>query len=159
MIENIKSRLNILKLNRYMAQITNLILITLQLTIAFGLLNVWLVRLNKKTKYRGANAQNMKEEFAAYGLPVWFMYLVGTLKIVIAISLVTVVFVPSYSLYIGIPVLCVLSVLMLGVISMHLKIRDSLIKTMPAIAMLLLTVITLILRIGLQIESIKTFLI
>ncbi len=142
-----------------MAQITNLILITLQLTIAFGLLNVWLVRFNKKTKYRGANAQNMKEEFAAYGLPVWFMYLVGTLKIVIAISLVTVVIVPSYALYIGIPALCVLSVLMLGAISMHFKIRDSLIKTIPAIAMLLLTVITLILQIGSQIENIKSFLI
>lgn len=142
-----------------MTQITNLILIILQLTIACGLLNVWLVRFNKKTRYRGANAQNMKEEFAAYGLPLWFMYLVGTLKIVIAISLVTVVIVPSYTLYVGIPALCVLSLLMLGAISMHLKIRDSLIKTVPAIAMLLLTVIALILHIGSQIENIKSFLI
>ena len=142
-----------------MIHITNLVLIILQLTIALGLLNVWLVRFNKKTKYRGANAQNMKEEFAAYGLPVWFMYLVGTLKIVTAISLVTVVIVPSYALYIGIPALCVLSVLMLGAISMHLKIRDGLIKTMPAIAMLLLTIITLILHIGSQIENIKSILI
>jgi hypothetical protein len=101
----------------------------------------------------------MKEEFAAYGLPLWFMYLVGTLKIVIAISLVTVVIVPSYTLYVGIPALCVLSLLMLGAISMHLKIRDSLIKTVPAIAMLLLTVIALILHIGSQIENIKSFLI
>ncbi len=142
-----------------MPQIIKYLLMVLQLTIAFGLLNVWLVRFNKKTKYRGANAQNMKEEFTAYGLPVWFMYLVGTLKIVVAISLVAVVFVPSYALYIGIPALCVLSVLMLGAISMHLKIRDSFIKTLPAILMLVLTLITLLIQVNINIDRIINILI
>ncbi len=142
-----------------MPQIIKYLLIILQLTIAFGLLNVWLVRFNKKTKYRGANAQNMREEFVAYGLPVWFMYLVGFLKIVVAISLILVVFVPSYVLYIGIPALCVLSVLMLGAISMHLKIRDSFIKTLPAILMLVLTLITLFIQVNMNIYRIINILI
>lgn len=142
-----------------MTQIIKYLLIVLQLTIASGLLNVWLVRFNKKTKYRGANAHNMREEFAAYGLPVWFMYLVGFLKIVVAVSLILVLFVPLYVLYIGIPSLLVLSILMLGAISMHIKIRDSFIKTLPAILMLVLTLITLLIQVNMNIDRIINILI
>ncbi len=45
-----------------------------QLIIALGILNVWLLRFNKATSYRGGAAKNMTEEFATYGLPVWFMW-------------------------------------------------------------------------------------
>ena len=41
-----------------------------QLIIALGILNVWLLRFNKATIYRGGSAKNMKEEFATYGLPM-----------------------------------------------------------------------------------------
>jgi hypothetical protein len=44
-----------------------------QIVIALGLLNVWLLRAKRPTAYRGGDAQNMKEEFEAYGLPAWFM--------------------------------------------------------------------------------------
>ena len=47
-----------------------------QVIVGLGLLNVWLVRFNKSTEYRGGAAANMREEFATYGLPVWFCYLV-----------------------------------------------------------------------------------
>ena len=56
----------------------------LQLIISIGLINVWFFRVNKATDYRGGNAKNMQEEFLAYGLPIWSMYLVGTLKVAIA---------------------------------------------------------------------------
>jgi hypothetical protein len=49
----------------------------LQIIIALGLLNVWLVRSNKKSEYRGGSANNIKDEFKAYGLPSWFVYLIG----------------------------------------------------------------------------------
>lgn len=48
-----------------------------QLIVGLGLLNVWLIRFNKATAYRGGAAQSMKQEFAAYGLPEWFCYVVG----------------------------------------------------------------------------------
>ena len=51
----------------------------LQLIISVGLINVWLFRFNKVTQYRGGGANNMKEEFQAYGLPIWLMYVVGFL--------------------------------------------------------------------------------
>ena len=53
------------------------ITIFLQLFVAFGLLNVWLIRCNKKTTYRGSNACSLKDEFTAYGLPLWSFYVIG----------------------------------------------------------------------------------
>ena len=46
------------------------LIMVLQLIIAVGLINVWLLRFKKATDYRGGDATNMKEEFIAYGLPV-----------------------------------------------------------------------------------------
>ena len=37
-------------------------------TVAAVVLNVWLFRFGKATIYRGGDATNMTEEFAAYGL-------------------------------------------------------------------------------------------
>ena len=46
------------------------ITIFFQLFVAFGLLNVWLIRCYKKNPYRGSNACSLKDEFTAYGLPL-----------------------------------------------------------------------------------------
>ena len=43
----------------------------LQLILALGIVNVWLLRSGRATAYRGGNASNLKSEFAAYGLPDW----------------------------------------------------------------------------------------
>ena len=63
------------------------IIMILQLVIAIGLINVWIFRFDRATEYRGGEAKNMKEEFIAYGLPVWLMYFVGFMKLAIAIYL------------------------------------------------------------------------
>ena len=42
--------------------------IIINLIISVSILNVWLIRFNKATTYRGGDANSMKEEFAAYGL-------------------------------------------------------------------------------------------
>ena len=39
------------------------IIIIFKIIIALGILNVWLLRFNKKTEWRGAGAENMNEEF------------------------------------------------------------------------------------------------
>ncbi len=115
----------------------------LQIVIAFGLINVWIIRFGKDTQYRGASAHNMKEEFSAYGLPIWFMYVVGFFKILIAAVMLIVLFAPNLMQILGVPALALLSVLMLGAISMHVKVKDSVIKTMPALAMLTMSLVIL----------------
>mgnify|MGYP001245205856 FL=1 len=97
----------------------------LQLIISVGLINVWLFRFNKVTEYRGGGANNMKEEFQAYGLPIWLMYVVGFLKIAIAIMLIVSIWIKELLEY----NLWLLSVLMFGAVLMHLKVKDPIKKS------------------------------
>jgi len=106
--------------------------IILQIIIALGLINVWLVRFSKSTQYRGGKAQNMTEEFKAYGLPVWFMYIIGSLKLVIAVAMIVGIFVPMVVL----PTAVLLVILMLGAIGAHMRVHDLMIKWLPALCML-----------------------
>ena len=106
----------------------------LQVIMAGGLINVWLLRFNKHTPFRGGSSKSIIEEFATYGLPAWFSYLVGALKISSAILLIAGIWVPQLVL----PVSSLVSSLMVGAILMHLKIRDPLIKSLPALLMLIL---------------------
>ncbi len=115
----------------------------LQVAIALGLINVWIVRKGRATKYRGGSAQNMKEEFIAYGLPVWSMYIVGFLKIVIALVMLVVAFLPHFMYPFGLSALALLVVLMSGAVVMHMKVKDSFVKTLPAILMLLMASLVL----------------
>ncbi|MFA7285381.1 MAG: DoxX family protein [Candidatus Paceibacterota bacterium] len=115
----------------------------LQIIIAFGLINVWILRFSMATKYRGAGAKNMQEEFSAYGLPVWFMYIVGFLKLAISLVMILGLFSANILALFGLPALAILAILMLGAIGMHIKVRDSFVKSIPAILMLSMTVLGL----------------
>jgi uncharacterized membrane protein YkgB len=106
-----------------------------QLILAFVLLNVWLVRFNKQTPYRGGQSTSLKEEFLTYGLPSWFSYIIGTIKVCSAILLIVGIWIPQVVL----PVSFLVAFLMLGAITMHVKIRDPLIKSLPALILLLLS--------------------
>jgi hypothetical protein len=115
----------------------NILIQSLQLIIALGLLNVWLLRFSKKTEYRGGDASNLIEEFAVYGLPVWFCYLIGFLKIGSAVMLLLGLWIPELTL----PASLLVIALMLGAVSMHAKVKDPIKKALPAGAMLLMSVI------------------
>ena len=108
------------------------LLAVLQFALAFGLLNVWLLRARRRTAYRGGNAATMGEEFAAYGLPEWFMYLVGFLKVAAAVLLIAGLWVP---VVVG-PTALMVCALMLGALAMHLKVGDPIGKSMPALLVL-----------------------
>ena len=45
-----------------------------------GILNVWIIRYDLETQWRGGGLDLM-EEFSNYGLPLWLMYFVGFTKI------------------------------------------------------------------------------
>lgn len=111
----------------------------LQIIVALGLLNVWLLRFNKSTAYRGGNARSMREEFAAYGLPVWFCYLVGFLKVTSALALLAGFFLPELVL----PAASVIAVLMIGALAMHVKVKDPAIKSLPAFLVLAMCLVIL----------------
>lgn len=68
--------------------------VPVQIVVALGLLNVWLLRNKKATAYRGGSAQTLKDEFLTYGLPEWVYLVVGTLKIVSALALLVGIFEP-----------------------------------------------------------------
>ena len=106
----------------------------LQLVTALGLLNVWLLRSSSATSYRGGSAQSLKEEFSAYGLPDAAFYVVGTLKVGAAIALLIGIWVPTLVQ----PAASLIAVLMIGAVSMHVKVGDPIVKSVPALAMLAL---------------------
>ena len=106
----------------------------LQVVIALGLLNVWLIRASKSTPYRGGEAGSMREEFKVYGLPDCVMYLVGGLKIIIALAMIAGIWFPLLVL----PSSVLLIILMVGAFIMHLKVKDPMMKAIPSIIMLVL---------------------
>lgn len=114
----------------------------LQVIVALGLLNVWLLRAQTSTSYRGGEAQSLRGEFATYGLPVWTFYLVGGLKIGAAVLLIVGIWVPQLIR----PAAGIVAVLMVGALAMHAKVKDPLTKSIPAVLVLLLTVAIVVLR-------------
>ena len=108
------------------------IIMILQLVIAIGLINVWIFRFDRATEYRGGEAKNMKEEFIAYGLPVWLMYFVGFMKLAIAIMLIISFWVEELLVY----NLVVLALLMVAALLMHVKLKDPIKKSYPALSIL-----------------------
>ena len=113
----------------------NLLLI-LNLIIALSILNVWIIRCNKETNWRGGTAKSLKEEFEIYGLPIWLMYTVGGLKISLSILLIIGLWVPELNLYSSLG----MTILMIGAITMHLKVNDPLKKSLPAASILFLLI-------------------
>ena len=77
----------------------------------------------------------MKEEFAAYGLPEWFYYLIGASKVGSAFALIYGIWNPTVALFAAINV----SLLMVGALAMHIKVKDPIKKSIPAILMLVMS--------------------
>jgi uncharacterized membrane protein YphA (DoxX/SURF4 family) len=116
----------------------------LQLVIGLGLINDWLLRAGSSTAYRGGEATSLQAEFAAYGLPVWFFYLIGFLKLGSAALLIAGYWIPQLVL----PAAALVVALMVGALSMHARVKDPLIKWMPASIMLAMSSALVFLRLG-----------
>lgn len=114
----------------------------LQLIVGLVILNVWLLRFNQKTPYRGCEAATLKEEFIAYGLPLWFFYLIGIVKISAALLLIISIWIP----HLAFPASAAMAALMIGAVIMHIKVRDSWKKAIPASIVLLLSLVICWLR-------------
>jgi len=105
----------------------------LMLVVSLLVLNVWLLRVDQKTIYRGGNAINMMQEFAVYGLNETMFYIIGALKVLSATGLLVGFF---YKKAI-VPSALLMAALMCGAILMHLRVNDEAIKFLPAGLMLI----------------------
>lgn len=114
----------------------NMIPIALQILVALTILNVWILRRGRVTPFRGGAAKNMREEFATYGLPFWFMCVIGSLKVALALALLVGIWIPGVAQYAATG----MGLLMLGALIMHLKVKDPILKALPSIALLALCV-------------------
>jgi hypothetical protein len=115
--------------------------IAFQIIIALSIYNVWIIRTSKATIWRGADAKNMKEEFEAYGLSSSFMKLIGLLKISLATLLIAGIYFKNLAQIGAIGI----AILMLGAIVMHIKIKDSPKKSIPAFSFLVLSLLVILL--------------
>ena len=101
-----------------------------QTTAALWILNVWFLRFNKDTGYRGGDATNMKEEFAEYGMSENAMYAVGATKVGLASAMLAGLWFPRLTR----PASIGLAAFMVGAIGMHIKVKDPIKRALPAIS-------------------------
>ena len=119
-------------------------IVVLKLIIALSLLNVWIVRFDKESPFRGADSNSMIEEFKVYGLPKVFMYSIGLYKVLFSLFLIFSLFFGSkfdQTVYMG---LVFLSFIMAGSVIMHFRVNDPLKKSIPALAILFLSILVLL---------------
>jgi hypothetical protein len=119
----------------------DIIEIIIKLAVGLSILNVWLLNRNKSTPWRAKNANNMTEEFAAYGLSPAIMIVVGTLKCLFAVLLIVSIFYQGVE-WVG---AAGIAILMAGAISMHFKIGDPIKKSLPAAIFLILSLLVIFL--------------
>ncbi|SHJ11675.1 DoxX family protein [Aquimarina spongiae] len=115
----------------------NYILIGLKLIVGLSILNVWVINPKKATKWRGGNATNIVEEFHLYGLPTWFCFFVGFLKISLAVLLIASIWFPRVQEIASLG----LAVLLLGSIIMHFRVKDALYKSYPAFIFMIMCLV------------------
>ena len=108
------------------------LIIALKLIVALGILNVWLLRRDKATAYRGQDAKTLRDEFAVYGLPFPVFCLIGILKVGFALALLASFWISRLAQ----PAAIGMGLLMLGAFFMHLKVKDPFSKALPSLAVL-----------------------
>ena len=116
--------------------------IALKVAIFLTIINVWFIRFNKPTPYRGGGAKSMKEEFEVYGISNASMYVVGAIKIVLATLLLISIWYPELS----IPAASGMAIFMLGAIVMHFKANDPTIRSFPALTLLICSILIVVLE-------------
>ncbi|WP_245946334.1 DoxX family protein [Arenibacter echinorum] len=101
-----------------------------------SIINVWFFRFNKPTPWRGGDSKSMKEEFETYRLSPTIMYIIGTIKVSLAVMLLISIWIKDLST----PAAGAMGIFMLGAIAMHFKADDPSIKSFPALILFILSV-------------------
>ena len=118
--------------------------IILQVIIAAGIFNVWILRRGRPTNYRPDGASNISEEFARYGFSDAFRRTIGTTKLTLAaLLLLGTAYAP-----LAVGAASGMAILMCGAVAAHVKVRDPMIKSIPALLMLLMSTAVVVVRVG-----------
>jgi hypothetical protein len=112
-------------------------IIVSQCIIALGIYNVWLLRMNRATAWRGGDAMNMEQEFHTYGLSPRFMHFIRVCKLTMATSLIVGIWYPPLTVFGAL----IMAALMSAAVAMHIKVRDPLRKSLPAASLLVLSLL------------------
>ncbi|EAR12915.1 hypothetical protein PI23P_09815 [Polaribacter irgensii 23-P] len=112
-------------------------IIALKIIVSISILNVWLLQKNKATKWRGGTAKTIFEEFEVYGFSKQFCYIIGTLKVALALILLISIQLDALTLIGSLG----LSLLLFGSILAHIKIKDIWYKSFPAFLFIVLNLI------------------
>ena len=113
-----------------------------QVIIGLSVMRVWTINFNKTTPWRGGGARNMKEEFTAYGLPIWMVYFVGALKVIFSIGLIAGLWIPELVSFSASGI----AIFMFFAILMHVKIKDPIKKSIPALTFMVLSLLIIFLE-------------
>lgn len=119
----------------------NGILSVFQAVIGLSVLRVWLLNFNKPTKWRAGNAISMREEFEVYGLPDWTLYMVGFLKVAFSVGLLAGIWLPE----LVVTSAAGIAFFMFFAILMHIRVKDPIVKSIPAITFLTLLILIILL--------------
>ncbi len=111
--------------------------IVLKIIVSLSILNVWLIQPKKATKWRGGNAKTIIEEFKVYGLSKSFCYVIGVLKVSLALILLASIQFEDLALIGSLG----LAILLLGSIIMHLIVKDALYKSFPAFLFIVMNLV------------------
>ena len=122
-------------------ELTDYILIILKVIVGLSILNVWLVQPKKATKWRGGNAKTLIEEFEVYGLSKTVCYVIGFFKVSLALILLASIKFENLTLIGSIG----LAVLLLGSVIMHIKVKDELFKSFPALLFIVMNLVIIFL--------------
>ena len=102
----------------------NELAILLQVFVALVVFNVWTIRSDKPTKYRGGSARTLREEFVEFGLSKKIFLYTSLIKPMLAVALIVAIFFP----FMTIPIALLMAFFMAAALLMHYRIRDKLIK-------------------------------
>ena len=119
----------------------NGILSVFQAVIGLSVLRVWLLNFNKPTKWRAGNAISMREEFEVYGLPDWTLYMVGLLKVAFSVGLLAGIWLPE----LVVTSAAGIAFFMFFAILMHIRVKDPIVKSIPAITFFTLSILIILL--------------
>ncbi len=117
-----------------------ILVIVAKLLVGLGILNVWVLRASKASPWRGNGTLSLREEFAAYGFGLKSFYFVGAIKIFASLGLLVSIWYAEYTRLCSL----VLIITLIGSVVMHIKIKDSINKCLPALSLILLLVFILI---------------
>ena len=121
---------------------TEIIVIILKVIVGLSILNVWLIQPTKPTRWRGGNATTIFEEFEVYGLSKTMCYIIGFIKVSLAILLLASIWFEGITAYVS----SALALMLFGSIVMHIKVKDPLFKSVPAFIFLVMTILIAVLR-------------